>query len=116
MHVLEQHQHRAAPRQRFELLDQRGEDSAALALRITVGRAGEWPSANPKSSANSSTSAAPFRRLRRQQLFELGAPFGGRVVAAKPAACCKLRQDRLQRAALMMRLAEVAQADMRFVA
>ena len=115
MHVLEQHQHRPAPRQRLQLLDQRRENLAPPGLRVSLGRLQGGGRGQSQKLGEQLALHRAASRVRCQQLFKLRA-FGRRIVVVGEArGVRKLRQNRLQRTALMMRLAEVAQAGMRIV-
>jgi hypothetical protein len=108
MGVLEHHQDRAAPRARFQLPDQRREDAAAAALRI--GQFGRLLLGD----------AEQFRKrlgvdLGPEAGSQFTAFFGRRVGGLEIRGMLDLGDDRLQRAASMMRLTEIAQAGFRFV-
>ena len=83
-----------------------------LALRAEV----EWREAidagNDSSSASSATSS-PISACRREQRLQLVQLCLGRVVAREPGGAFELVDERIERAVLVMRRAEIAQAGMR---
>ena len=108
--VLEDHQHRAAARLGFELVEQRLEQFLPLALRAEIEvRGGTW---QRKQLVQQRYIILIPRAWRDQcpQLAELGVD---RLVAGEPGGAFELRDEGIERAVLMMRRAEMAQAGMR---
>ena len=102
LRVLEHHQQRAAAREDREPLEQRRQHLRALALRI--GRDLGAVTQTEQIGHGGDVGAGA------QELLELAALDRRRVVAVEAGGMRQLRHDRLQRAALMMRQAEIAHA------
>ncbi len=102
LRVLEHQQQRAAAREDREPIEQRGQHLRALALRIgcTLGTVTQTEQIGDGGGVDA----------RAQEFLELAALDRHRVVAAEASGVRKMSDDRLQRAALMMRETKVAHA------
>ncbi|MGB6447169.1 MAG: hypothetical protein WBF47_18700, partial [Xanthobacteraceae bacterium] len=119
MHVFEQDQHRSAPRQRLQPFDQPVEKPPTIALRIHAAAvAGPVLRTALGKAEKLGEERRLFRRDRalvRQHRIELWPPVAPAVVGLETGGVLQPSDDRGQRAALVLRLAEIAQADMSFV-
>ena len=110
MRVLENHQDRPAPRQGFELAQQRLEQHLAFALRAEV-QVGGGTRQRQQFGEQLDFVIAP--RAGREQCLQLPELLLGRVVAREAGGAFELGDERIERAVLVMRRAEIAQPRVR---
>ena len=108
--VLEHHQHRPAPRLGFELAEQRLEQLLPFALRAEVEVRGGTRQRQQLAQQRDIVVIPRARREQCPQFAELGFD---RVVAGEPGGAFELRDEGIERAVLVVRRAEIAQARMR---
>ena len=109
VHVLEDHQHRVAVRQPLDLAQQRLEGPLPLELR-GERRRGVAVAGRERQQLGQQRHVLRGRRGRRQQRLQLPEPRLRRIAAREPGRALELRDDRVQRAVLAVRRAEVAQS------
>src|SRR5919204_5728316 len=112
MRVLENHQYRLLASQTVELPDQRLQCSLLFALRTEVGQQVALRSRQRQQVGEKRHVLVRWCRAG-QQGFELPQPCCGQIVAHEPRSSAELVDERKQRAVLVVRRAEVAQAEMR---
>ena len=108
--VLEHHQHRPVPRLGFELAEQRLEQLLAFALRAEVEVRGGTRQRQQLAQQRDIVVIPRARREQCPQFAELGFD---RVVAGEPGGAFELGDEGIERAVLVVRRAEIAQAGMR---
>jgi hypothetical protein len=108
--VLEHHQHRPAPRRGFELVEQCLEQFLAFALRAEVEVCG---GIRQRQELAQQRDIVVIPRARCEQCPQFAEPGFDRVVAGKPGGAFELGDERIERAVLVVRRTEIAQAGMR---
>ncbi len=110
MGVLEHHQHRPVPRLRYELVEQRLELLLPFALRTEVEVRGRARQRQQLAQQRDIVVIFCPSGEQRPQFAEL---LFDRIIADKSGGVFELRDKRMERAVLVVRRAEIPQADMR---
>ena len=112
--ILEEHQHGTLLRQGFELPDQRLEGFLLFSLGRELERR-EATCGRQRQQLGQQRHVLLGRRAQREQRRQLVQLRFGRVLALEPGCTLKLRDDRMKRAVLVVRRAEIAKAGVRLV-
>ena len=110
MQILKDHQHWLSSGQTFELPQQRGQRALLFALRAQIERR-ETIAAGHRQQLHEQGDVAGLGR-RPEQRRELVQFCLGPIVARETGGAFELNDDGIERAVLMMRRAEIAQAGM----
>ena len=112
MGVLEHHQHRPVPRLGCELAEHCLEQFLAFALRAKVEVCG---GTRQRQQLAQQRDIIVIPHPRREQCPQLAELLLDRVIAGEPGGAFELEDERIERAVLMMRRAEIAHARVRLV-
>ena len=116
MRVIDHHQHRLTRRQPLDLRHQRPQRLLLALLRREVERGIAVACRNRVQIRDQRHVLAEVIGGQGEHRLELGQPLLVRVVAPEPGRSFHLRDDRIERAVLMVRRAEIAQPSVRFAA